>query len=232
MSRASTPKNARLIAAPPRCRIPACSTSARSSPRMRALQPDKIGARDSKRALTFAQWNERSNSLANALLGLGLVEGRPRCAARLQLRRVARTVCGAGQGRAGRGAGQLPPDAGGDRIHRRQLRGARDGRAGRVARKHRAGAREPAADRQGCLGAFRRHADAAGLARLRSAGAGRRGPHAGGRSDATRYLGADVHVGHHRPAQGSDPQPPGQCTDLAGDRAGHGAVDAATPRCW
>ena len=39
------------------------------------LQPDKIGARDSKRALTFAQWNERSNSLANALLGLGLVKG-------------------------------------------------------------------------------------------------------------------------------------------------------------
>ena len=39
------------------------------------LQPDKIGARDSKRALTFAQWNERSNCLANALLGLGLVKG-------------------------------------------------------------------------------------------------------------------------------------------------------------
>ncbi len=39
------------------------------------LTPDKIGARDSKRTLTFAQWNERSNSLANALLGLGLVKG-------------------------------------------------------------------------------------------------------------------------------------------------------------
>src|SRR4030095_11797297 len=37
--------------------------------------PDKIGARDSKRALTFAQWNERSASLANALLGLGLTKG-------------------------------------------------------------------------------------------------------------------------------------------------------------
>ena len=39
------------------------------------LQPDKIGTRDSKRTLTFAQWNERSNCLANALLGLGLVKG-------------------------------------------------------------------------------------------------------------------------------------------------------------
>jgi acyl-CoA synthetase (AMP-forming)/AMP-acid ligase II len=39
------------------------------------LTPQKIGARDSKRALTFAEWNERSNSLANALLGLGLVKG-------------------------------------------------------------------------------------------------------------------------------------------------------------
>jgi len=39
------------------------------------LQPGKIGARDSRRTLTFAQWNERSNRLANALLGLGLVKG-------------------------------------------------------------------------------------------------------------------------------------------------------------
>ncbi len=39
------------------------------------LQPAKIGARDSKRALTFAEWDERSNRLANALLGLGLAKG-------------------------------------------------------------------------------------------------------------------------------------------------------------
>jgi acyl-CoA synthetase (AMP-forming)/AMP-acid ligase II len=39
------------------------------------LQPDKVGARDSKRALTFAQWNERGNCLANALLGVGLGKG-------------------------------------------------------------------------------------------------------------------------------------------------------------
>jgi acyl-CoA synthetase (AMP-forming)/AMP-acid ligase II len=39
------------------------------------LTPDKTGARDSKRALTFAQWNERADRFANALLGLGLAKG-------------------------------------------------------------------------------------------------------------------------------------------------------------
>ena len=37
--------------------------------------PDKIGARDLARALTFAQWNARACRLANALLGLGLRKG-------------------------------------------------------------------------------------------------------------------------------------------------------------
>ena len=39
------------------------------------LQPQKIGARDSRRTLTFAQWNARACRLANALLGLGLKKG-------------------------------------------------------------------------------------------------------------------------------------------------------------
>jgi acyl-CoA synthetase (AMP-forming)/AMP-acid ligase II len=38
-------------------------------------QPHKIGARDSKRALSWAEWNERASRLANALLGLGLQPG-------------------------------------------------------------------------------------------------------------------------------------------------------------
>ncbi len=38
-------------------------------------QPLKLGARDSRRALTYAQWDERASRLANALLGLGLVKG-------------------------------------------------------------------------------------------------------------------------------------------------------------
>src|ERR671920_312506 len=39
------------------------------------LLPDRTGARDLDRAMTFAQWNERSCRLANALLGLGLSKG-------------------------------------------------------------------------------------------------------------------------------------------------------------
>ncbi len=39
------------------------------------LQPHVIGARDSRRAMTFAQWDERASRLANGLLGLGLVHG-------------------------------------------------------------------------------------------------------------------------------------------------------------
>jgi fatty-acyl-CoA synthase len=38
-------------------------------------QPHKIGARDSRRTLTYAQWNERASRLANALLHLGLEKG-------------------------------------------------------------------------------------------------------------------------------------------------------------
>src|SRR5687767_4522527 len=39
------------------------------------LQPNKIGARDSRRALTFRAWDERASRLANALLDLGLRPG-------------------------------------------------------------------------------------------------------------------------------------------------------------
>jgi non-ribosomal peptide synthetase component F len=36
------------------------------------LQPDRIGARDLEREMTFRQWNARACRLGNALLGLGL----------------------------------------------------------------------------------------------------------------------------------------------------------------
>ncbi|WP_137893003.1 AMP-binding protein [Ramlibacter sp. 2FC] len=39
------------------------------------LTPHKLGARDSRRRLSFAQWHERANRLANGLLGLGLQKG-------------------------------------------------------------------------------------------------------------------------------------------------------------
>ena len=39
------------------------------------LQPHKIGVRDSRRALSFAQWHDRATRLGNGLLALGLVKG-------------------------------------------------------------------------------------------------------------------------------------------------------------
>ena len=39
------------------------------------LSPNKLGARDSHRELSFAQWHERATRLANGLLGLGLEKG-------------------------------------------------------------------------------------------------------------------------------------------------------------
>src|SRR5262245_62313355 len=40
-----------------------------------SLYPDKIGARDLRRSMTFRVWNQRACRLANALLGLGLIKG-------------------------------------------------------------------------------------------------------------------------------------------------------------
>jgi len=39
------------------------------------LHPDKMGAKDLSRSLTFKEWNDRANRLANALLRLGLKPG-------------------------------------------------------------------------------------------------------------------------------------------------------------
>ncbi|HLX14197.1 MAG TPA: AMP-binding protein [Bradyrhizobium sp.] len=39
------------------------------------LAPNRLGTRDLDRSMTFAQWNDRSCRLANALLGLGLAKG-------------------------------------------------------------------------------------------------------------------------------------------------------------
>ncbi|MCK9984748.1 MAG: hypothetical protein AzoDbin1_01220 [Azoarcus sp.] len=39
------------------------------------LTPEKLGTRDSRRSLTYAQWDERANRLAAGMLGLGLHTG-------------------------------------------------------------------------------------------------------------------------------------------------------------
>ena len=39
------------------------------------LQPNRLGARDLERSMTFAEWDDRACRLANALLSLGLSKG-------------------------------------------------------------------------------------------------------------------------------------------------------------
>ena len=39
------------------------------------LFPEKLGASDLTRSMTFLQWNDRSCRLANGLIGLGLTKG-------------------------------------------------------------------------------------------------------------------------------------------------------------
>src|ERR1700720_326139 len=39
------------------------------------VTPNRVGARDLERAMTFQEWNARSCRLANALFGLGLAKG-------------------------------------------------------------------------------------------------------------------------------------------------------------
>ena len=39
------------------------------------MRPDRIGARDLKRELTYAQWNSRANCLAQSFLSLGIAKG-------------------------------------------------------------------------------------------------------------------------------------------------------------
>ena len=170
------------------------------------LQPDKIGARDSRRALTFAQWNERATASPTRCSALAS-QGRPRRAPRLQLRRVDGDLRRARQGRARRGADQLPPGRAGDRVHRRALRSARVHRAGRAASTASSRfASELAIVPDGWIH-FGGDATPPGWQRLRGADRGRVEQRAGGRSRAHRHVGADVHVGDHRQAQGRDPQP-------------------------
>jgi fatty-acyl-CoA synthase len=60
-----------LLSAP----LSALLTLAESVAAHARTQPHKTGVRDSRRALTYAAWNQRASQLANALLALGLVKG-------------------------------------------------------------------------------------------------------------------------------------------------------------
>ncbi len=193
------------------------------------LQPDKIGARDSKRALTFAQWNERSNSLANALLGLGLVKGDR--VALLAYNCIEWLELYVALAKAGLIAVPInfrlrPPEiefivanceARAMVVQDALLESIEPVRAnlpliGKEAWVHFGGQRTPRGWR--------------GYEALVRAGSARAPAVDGG---AGRHLGADVHLGHHRAAEGRDPQPSGSRADFAGHRARHGA-DAAGHR--
>ncbi len=65
---------------------------------MARLQPERLGARDLERELTFGQWNARACRLANGLLGLGLRPGDRVAAAGLQPCGMGGDLCGGGQG--------------------------------------------------------------------------------------------------------------------------------------
>ena len=174
------------------------------------LQPDKIGARDSKRALTFAQWNERSNCLANALLGLGLVKGDR--VALLAYNCIEWLELYVALAKAGLVAVPInfrltPPEieyivanceARAMVVQDALLESIEPVRAnlpliGKDAWVHFGGQRTP----RGWRG-------------VRGTGAGRFGARPRGRGGAGRYLGADVHLGHHRATERRDPQPSGQ----------------------
>ena len=182
------------------------------------LTPHKLGARDSRRELSFAQWHERATRLANGLLGLGLVKGDR--VALLAYNRVEWMELYVALARAGLVAVPInfrltPPEI----AYIVQHSGARALR--RPGRTHRSGRIHSWRPRAAAAGQhLSRRTHGAGLDRLRDAdrrGLGQR-PWRGGAAD--RPVRADVYLGHHRPAQGCDPQPRGQHADRAGHRAG------------
>ena len=113
------------------------------------------------------------------------------------------------------------------------LRGARLHRAGRPRRPRRAASAPSCASSPAATSTSARERTPAGWQALRGADRAARRPSAPDVARRARgHLGADVHVGHHRPAEGRDPQPRRQRADLAGHRARHGLRRATTRRCW
>ena len=200
------------------------------------LQPHKIGARDSRRSLSFAQWHERASRLANGLLALGLEKGDRvallayNCvewmeiyvalarvglvAVPINFRLTAPEICYIASHCEARAF-----------IAQQELLDRVD--AIRADLKI-------APQAYVCIGA----GAAVGWQDYEAliAAAGTDAPAEAVRP--RRCLRADVHLGHHRPAQGCHPQPPGQHADSARHRARNGlhprghraAGDADVPR--
>src|SRR5262245_50549514 len=86
------------------------------------LYPEKPGARDRSRSMTFRQWDERARRLANALVGLGLEKG-DRVAILAHNAVEWMDLRGHRHGRARDGAHQLSPGRRRNPLYRRGQRG-------------------------------------------------------------------------------------------------------------
>ena len=81
------------------------------------LSPQRIGARDLDRSMTFHQWNARACRLANALLGIGLSKGDRVAVLAYNAVEWVEIYAAAAKSGIGRGAAQLPPARQGDPLH-------------------------------------------------------------------------------------------------------------------
>ena len=98
------------------------------------LFPDKIGARDLARSLTFRAWNERSCRLANALLGLGLEQGDRIAILAYNCLEWMEIYAAIAKAALVIGADQFPAGRIGDPVHRRKFGSQSHHRPGRSAR--------------------------------------------------------------------------------------------------
>ena len=182
------------------------------------LAPNRLGARDLDRSMTFAQWNERSCRLANALLGLGLAKGDR--VAILAYNCVEWCEIFAATAKAGLVALPINFRLVGKEVavHRRQCRGRRRHRPGRTRRRGRGGPQGRCRSRpdrfihfgtQPCPAGYRDYEDFLAAGSARETGAAGR---------AVRSLDADVHLGHDRQSQGRGAQPSQRRAAVDGDR--------------
>ena len=193
--------------------------------------PDKIGARDLARSMTFRQWNERACRLANALLGLGLERGD--AVAILAYNAVEWLEIYAATAKAGLVMVPINFRLVGSEIAyivENSEAKACIVQADLVDRID--GIRGDLADRGGALHPLRRHRRAEAIQGLR--GPDRLGlvGRAGGRCEARGHVGADVHVGHHGQAQGRHAQPRQPCGAQPRHAGRPRASTAPTRRCW
>ena len=181
------------------------------------VTPNRVGARDLDRSMTFAQWNERSCRLANALLGLGLAKG-DRVAV-LAYNCVEWSEIFAATAKAGLVALPINFRLVGKEvaIYRRQCRSGRLHRPGRTRRRGR-GNPQGSPD-QGdrfihfgtnpCPAGYRAYEDLSCAGSAREPTQQRR---------PVRSLDADVHVGHHRQSERRGAQPSRRRASLDGHR--------------